>query len=124
MAAVARPFPKKEQPTPDDRGVTFSSFESWGSKTPRENLESLVGTLTEAARLRDGAEPTDRDAFLMPQLFLALVRMPVVKAELSPTDREGGACNKRFECRQRRERTANLPPLVPMRTFSKIRRSS
>lgn len=53
MAGVAGPFPKRDEPTTEDRGGTFSSFESWESRTPEQHLEHLVGIVAQAAEYQN-----------------------------------------------------------------------
>lgn len=43
MAGVSGPFLRSQSPTPEAQGSTFSSFESWESKTPEGHLESITG---------------------------------------------------------------------------------
>jgi hypothetical protein len=38
MAGVAGPFVRKESPTTDSNGGTFSDFEPWASRTPAEHM--------------------------------------------------------------------------------------
>jgi len=44
MAGVAGPFDKRNSPTTLAEGHTFSHFENWESKQPREHFESIVGS--------------------------------------------------------------------------------
>jgi len=41
---VAGPFDKRNSPTTLAEGHTFSHFENWESKQPREHFESIVGS--------------------------------------------------------------------------------
>ena len=50
MAGIAGPYHRHDEPTTESLGETFSRFESWESKTPREHLEAIVGPLEPAER--------------------------------------------------------------------------
>lgn len=47
MAGLAGPFSRREAPTTQAHGYTFSSFEPWDSKTPDEHIESTLKLLNE-----------------------------------------------------------------------------
>ncbi len=47
MAGVSGPYAKKEEPSTKAGGHTFSRFEKWDSKTPKEHFASIVGNVKE-----------------------------------------------------------------------------
>src|SRR5262249_23035128 len=49
MAGVAGPFRRRDAPTADDLGGTFSSFEPWTSRSPEQHARSVAALLDEMA---------------------------------------------------------------------------
>lgn len=47
MAGVSGPFDKRNSPTTSAEGNTFSHFERWESKQPKEHFASIVGSVKE-----------------------------------------------------------------------------
>ncbi len=50
VAGIAGPYPRKNEPTTESRGGTFSSFEPWESKTPEQHARQLVEVIEKARR--------------------------------------------------------------------------
>lgn len=58
MAGVAGPFARKDAPSSDSLGGTFSNFERWDAKPPKEHADDIRKTLEEwAAKRGSGNEP-------------------------------------------------------------------
>ena len=47
MAGVAGPYLKRETPSPEAHGGTFSQFTPWDSKTPEEHVHDIQELLIE-----------------------------------------------------------------------------
>jgi hypothetical protein len=60
MAGVAGAFARRDQPTTEAQGDTFSSFTAWDSKTPEEHVGVVTQLLEEAWKTKAKEAPTDR----------------------------------------------------------------
>jgi hypothetical protein len=61
MAGVAGPFLRKDAPTTEAQGDTFSEFERWDSRTPAEHVGDVRELLDEWRKRRDAAESEAAD---------------------------------------------------------------
>lgn len=67
VAGVAGPYLRKDEPTTESRGGTFSGFEPWASKTPEQHAAQLSDLIEKsvkrrAADKRDTVQVPDSDA--------------------------------------------------------------
>ncbi|HVY30928.1 MAG TPA: hypothetical protein VHB79_30420 [Polyangiaceae bacterium] len=57
MAGIAGPFLRKDAPTTDARGETFSTFAAWDSASPEQHLQQVQKLIDEVAARRAAGSP-------------------------------------------------------------------